>query len=304
MRMLVKYLSLAFMIVMGSTTTHAAEKLKIITSFSILADITKAIGGDAIDVTCLVEPDADLHHFEPRPHDIKNLLEADLVIVNGLGFEPWLDRVKPSIKRPPLWTIASEGITPLPFDHHDHEDHGASEGEAVDPHAWQNVSHARLYAKNIATALINKDPDHRALYLENLARYDSDLERLDRDIRNAIAKIPPEKRKIVTSHDAFGYFEKAYGLKMIAPLGVGRESQPSAKDMARIIRQIRDEAIPAIFLETAIDPRLAEQLASETGVKIGGTLYADMLSQKNGPAGTYITMMETNIRTLTDALTR
>jgi zinc/manganese transport system substrate-binding protein len=302
MRMLVKRLSLALLIVMGSSQTHAAEKLKIIASFSILADITKAITGDAVDVTSLVEPEADLHHFEPRPHDIKRLLEADLVIVNGLGFEPWLDRVKPKAKKTPLWAVASDGVLPLPFDHHDHSDHSASEAEAVDPHAWQDVNNARLYAKNIATALITLDPDRRALYLENLARYDNALEKLDREVKQAIAAIPPGKRKIVTTHDAFGYFETAYGLKMIAPLGVGIEAQPSAKDIARIIRQIRDEAIPAIFLETAIDPRLAEQLASETGVKIGGTLYADTLSQKNGPAGTYITMMETNIRTLTNAL--
>ena len=304
MSVFLKLLILVILIVTGSSTTHAAEKLKIITSFSILADITKAIGGDAIDVTSLVEPDADLHHFEPRPQDIKNLLEADLVIVNGLGFEPWLDRVKPTTKKAPLWVVASDGVTPLPFAHHDHADHNASEGEAVDPHAWQDVKNARLYAKNIAAALIISDPTHRAFYLENLARYDRDLERLDQEIRNAIEAIPSSKRKIVTSHDAFGYFEKAYGLKMIAPLGVGREAQPSAKDMAQVIRQIRNDAIPAIFLETAIDTRLAEQLASETGVKIGGTLYADTLSQKNDPAGTYITMMETNIRTLTDALTR
>ena len=303
MRLLIKFISIIFIAALGAVNVHANEKLRIIASFSILADITNEIGGDFVDVTSLVEPGADLHHFEPRPNDIKRLQKADLVLLNGLGFEPWLDRVKASNEKASSWVVASEGVTPLLFDHHDDADHSTRETKAFDPHAWQDVGYARLYAKNIAAALMDRDPDHHALYLENLARYDLQLQKLDRDIRGAIAAIPLEKRKIVTTHDAFGYFEKAYGLTMIAPLGIGSEAQPAAKDLARIIRQIRSEAIPAIFLETAIDPRLAEQLAAETGVKIGGTLYADTLSQKNGPAGTYIAMMETNIRTLSAALT-
>ena len=302
MQSLIKFISVAFIMVIGTMSVHATEKLKIIASFSILADITQKIGGDFVDVVSLVDPNADLHQFEPRPTDIKRLLEADIVIVNGLGFEPWLGRLNLATKTAPMQIIASQGVMPLALDRHDHTHTGANDTGPVDPHAWQDVSNVRLYAKNIAAALITRDPDHRARYLENLADYDAALETLDRDIRGALSTIPPEKRKIVTTHDAFGYFEKAYGLAMIAPLGVGSEAQPSAKDVAGIIRQIRDEAIPAIFLETAIDPRLAEQLAAETGVKIGGTLYADTLSQKNGPAGTYIAMMETNIRTLTAAL--
>ena len=297
-----RIMSVILLMIMGSIPVSADEKLKVVTSFSILADITKAIGGETVDVESLIEAGADAHMFEPRPADIKRISDADIIIMNGLGFEPWLDRFKPSSGKTPLRVIASEGIVPLAFDHQNHADHSASDHEIFDPHAWQDVSNVRLYARNIATALSARDPDQRALYDENLARYDAALVKLDQDIRTAIAAIPPARRKLVTTHDAFGYFERAYGIKMIAPLGVAPEAQPSAKDLARIIRQIRAEAIPAIFLETMIDPRLAQQLAAESGAKIGGTLYSDTLSAKNGSAGTYITMMETNIRALTDAL--
>lgn len=295
-------LSVILLMIMGSIPVSAGQRLKVVTSFSILADITKTIGGETVDVESLIDAGADAHMFEPRPADIKRISDADLIIMNGLGFEPWLDRFKPSSGKMPLRVVASEGVTPLAFDHHIHAVDIASDREIFDPHAWQDVNNVRLYARNIATALNARDPDHRALYDQHLDLYDAALLKLDQDIRSAIAAIPPARRKLVTTHDAFGYFERAYGIKMIAPLGVAPEAQPSAKDLARIIRQIRTEAIPAIFLETMIDPRLAQQLAAESGAKIGGTLYSDTLSAKNGPAGTYITMMETNIRALTDAL--
>jgi zinc/manganese transport system substrate-binding protein len=295
-------MSVILLMIIGAIPSSAGERLKVVTSFSILADITKAIGGEAVDVVSLIEAGADAHLFEPRPNDIKRLSDADIIIMNGLGFEPWLDRFKSSSGRTPLRVMAAEGITPLDFDDHNHAVDSTSDHEIFDPHAWQDVNNVRIYARNITTALSARDPDHRALYNENLARYDEALLKLDQNIRTAIAAIPPARRKLVTTHDAFGYFARAYGIKMIAPLGVAPEAQPSAKDLARIIRQIRAEAIPAIFLETMIDPRLAQQLAAESGAKIGGTLYSDTLSAKNGPAGTYITMMETNIRALTDAL--
>lgn len=302
MRRVIHVLGVIALILIGAIPVHAAEKLKIITSFSILADITKIIGGDVVDVECLIEPSADAHMFELRPIDIKRLSEADVIVMNGLGFEPWLDRLEPLSAKISLRVIASESVVPLSFNHKDHARHNASDHDVFDPHAWQDVGNVRLYAETIAAALSSRDPAHQALYSENLSRYDAALAKLDEDIRNAIAAIPETRRKLVTTHDAFGYFEKAYGIEMIAPLGVAPETQPSAKDLARIIRQIRAEAIPAVFLETMIDPRLARQLAAESGAKIGGTLYSDTLSAKNGPAGTYIAMMETNIRALTDAL--
>jgi len=289
-------------VIVGASSVEAQtpEKIKVIASFSILADIAREIGGDLTRVDSLVGPDADAHGFEPRPADIQKLMDADLILVNGLGFEGWMDRLVISVGAQSKIVVAAQDVIPL-MGHHD-EAHGPSQEGMSDPHAWQDVGNARLYARTIAMALIDRDPDHRLEYESNLARYDAALLALDQKIRAAIAAIPAERRKIVTSHEAFAYFEKAYGLEMIAPLGVAPEAQPSARDVAAIIAKIRTEHIPALCLETINDPRLIEQIAAETGAKIAGTLYSDTLSQKKGPAGTYIAMMETNIRTLSAAL--
>lgn len=282
----------------------AAEKIKVVASFSILADITENIGGDRVSVARLVGEGEDAHAFNPSPSNVTDLVRADLIIINGLGFEGWLERLVTSTKNIPKIVVASDGISPLNANDEEHghsHNHGHDQGE-LDPHAWQDVANARIYARNIALALVAIDPDHKTVYETNLARYDAELQKLDTTIRNAIAAIPAKNRKLVTTHDAFGYFEQAYGIEMIAALGVATDAQPSAKDIARIIRQIREEAVPAVFLETMIDPRLAQRLSAESGAKIGGTLYSDALSEKNGPAGTYIAMMETNIRELTRAL--
>jgi zinc/manganese transport system substrate-binding protein len=304
MTQIYRIMTIAITLLLAPYPVNAAEKIKIVTSFSILADMAEHIGGDNVTVESLVGAGEDAHAFNPSPTDVTDLVRADLIIINGLGFEGWLDRLMSSTQNMPKIVVASAGISPLNAEDekqgHKHN-HGHDHGE-LDPHAWQNVANARIYAKNIASALIAKDPDRKSIYEANLARYDSDLEKLDKTIRNAIEAIPVGKRKLVTTHDAFGYFEEAYGIEMIAALGVANDAQPSAKDIARIIRQIRDEAVPAVFLETIIDPRLARRLSTESGAKIGGTLYSDALSEKNGPAGTYIAMMETNIRELTRAL--
>lgn len=280
----------------------AKDRIKVVASFSILADIADNIGGDRVTVESLVGPGEDAHAFNPSPSHVADLVQSDVVIVNGLGFEGWLERLIKSSQNLSKFIVASDGISPLNADNDMQvHSHGHDPG-ALDPHAWQNIANVRIYAKNIASALSAIDPAHKPFYDTNLARYDTELQNLDAMIRKSIAAIPQDRRKLVTTHDAFGYFEQAYGIEMIAPLGVATDAQPSAKDLGRIIRQIRDEAIPAIFLEASIDPRLAQRLASESGAKIGGTLYSDALSAKNGPAGTYITMMETNIKELTRAL--
>jgi len=302
MRLMIIQFFAALIVLTNCVSALATDRLRIVTSFSILTNLVKEIGGDYVQIESLVEAGNDAHHFEPKPSDIKRLLNADLIIVNGLGFEPWLDRVIIKSKKASDLIIASKNIEPLPFEKADHVHHHSKKVN-VDPHAWQDVSNVRIYVKNIAQALIKRDPDHEVAYQNNLNRYDAELIKLDLNIRDSLNLIPVERRKLVTTHDAFRYFERAYRLEMIAPLGVSAEAELSAKRMARIIRQIREQTIPAIFLETAIDPRLAEQLASETGVKIGGTLYADTLSKENDPAGTYIKMMEANLKTLTKALT-
>lgn len=301
---IIRLMTVTFTLLCASYPVNATEKIKVMASFSILADMAEQIGGDQVIVDRLVGAGEDAHAYNPSPIDVTNLMRADLIIINGLGFEGWLERLMTSTKDMPKIVVASAGILPLNADDdeigHKHVN-GHDHGE-LDPHAWQNVANARIYAKNIAAALIAKDPERKSNYEANLVRYDLELEKLDTEIRNSIAAIPSEKRKLVTTHDAFGYFEQAYGIEMIAAVGVAADAQPSAKDIARIIRQIRDEAVPAVFLETMIDPRLARRLSVESGAKIGGTLFSDALSEKNGPAGTYIAMMETNIRELTRAL--
>lgn len=304
MKSVIKILLVTLSLQFATHIAIASEKIKIVTSFSILADIIQNIGGDRVSVESLVAAGEDAHAFNPTPTDVTKLARADLVVINGLGFEGWIERLITSTQKLPKIIVASDGIAPLNAEedkhNHDHS-HGHDHGE-LDPHAWQDVANVRTYAKNIATALASLDPNNKAVYDANLGQYDLKLLQLDTDIRTAVSEIPESRRKLVTTHDAFGYFEKAYGIEMIAALGVANEAQPSAKEIARIIRQIREEAVPAIFLESMIDPRLARRLSTESNVKIGGTLYSDALSEKNGPAGTYIAMMEANIRELKRAL--
>lgn len=289
--------------------SHAQEakaKLSVMASFSIIADLVRQVGGERVDVTSFVGPDGDAHVYQPSAADAKRLAGAKLVVVNGLGFEGWIDRlIKASGTKAPV-TIASRGVNPLKLDGDDHG-HGsakpaAAAGPPADPHAWQNVANASIYVANIRDALVAADPDGAATYAANAAAYTGRLTALDADVRAASARIPADRKRIITSHDAFGYFAAAYGLTFIAPQGVSTEAEASAKDVARIIRQIRAEKIPAVFLENVSDPRLIDRITRETGAKIGGRLYSDALSAPDGPAGTYIDMMRNNIRELSAAL--
>jgi len=279
---------------LSTSTAGAIEPIKIVTSFSILADITRQIGGDRVSVDALVGPEEDAHVFDPAPRDAARISAAKLIIINGLGFEGWIDRLIKASGGVPRIVTASEGIT----------SHQAMIGglERIDPHAWQDVSNIKIYARNITNALIEIDPENGTIYRANLAFYDEELVALDIEIRAAIKAIPLERRKIVTTHDAFGYFARAYGVEMIAPQGMSTEAEPSAKDVAKIIRQVKSEQIPAVFLESVSDPRLAERISDESGAHIGGKLYSDALSKENTPSGTYIGMMKANIRELTKAL--
>lgn len=278
------------------------SKLIVVASFSILGDLVKNVGGDRVNVSTLVPPGGDAHVYTPTPADAKRLVEAQLVVVNGLGFEGWLSRlVKASGGRMPVIT-ATTGIKPrkLPGDHG--HGHGHSHGEA-DPHAWQSVANVRTYVTNIREALIAADSAGAAIYRANADAYFGELDKLDREVKEAVAKLPAERRKVISTHDAFGYFADAYGITFIAPQGVSTESEASAKDIAAIIRQIKAQKIPAVFLENVTDPRLMRRIASETGAAVGGTLYSDSLTDEKGDAPTYIGMVRHNIKALTSALT-
>ena len=283
----------------------AAERLPVIASFSILGDMVGRVGGDRVAVATLVGPDGDAHVYEPTPDNVKAVAGARLLVVNGLGFEGWMDRLAEASGYKGPIAVASKGVTPREMaeeegDHAeaDHDHHGA------DPHAWQDVANAVTYVKNIAAGLDAADPDGKATYDANAAAYIAELEALDAEVRTAMAALPADRRRVITSHDAFGYFGAAYGLDLLAPEGVSTESEASATDVAGIIRQIREDAVPAIFVENIKDRRLVDQIAAETGAVVGGELYTDALSAEEGPAPSYVEMIRHNIATLTKALAK
>jgi zinc/manganese transport system substrate-binding protein len=269
---------------------HAAEPLNVVASFSILGDFVRTIGGDRVNVTTLVGPDSDVHVYTPAPSDAKRIADAKLVIVNGLGLEGWLPRLVQSSGSKATIVTASAGIAPLKL------------GSAADPHAWQSVPNAKVYVTDIANALAAAEPDDAELFRTQAKTYLEKLEALDREVREAVAKIPPERRKVISTHDAFGYFAAEYGVQFVAPLGVSTETEPSARDIAGIIGQIKAQKIPAVFLENISDDRLIRRIAAETGAKVGGTLISDGLTGEKGPAPTYIDMVRHNIKALTSAL--
>ncbi|MGV7216460.1 metal ABC transporter substrate-binding protein [Bradyrhizobium sp. UFLA05-112] len=285
-----RLLLLAVALLLFASPLQAAERLNVVASFSILADFVRNVGGDRINLTTLVGADSDVHVYTPAPGDAKRIADARLVIVNGLGLEGWLPRLVQSSGSKATVVTASAGIAPLKL------------GSESDPHAWQSIPNAKAYVTNIAAALAAAAPEDADVFRRQAKAYLEKLEALDREVREAIAKIPPERRKVISTHDAFGYFAAEYGIQFIAPLGVSTETEPSARDIAGIISQIRAQKIPAVFLENISDDRLIRRIAAETGSKVGGTLISDGLTGEKGPAPTYIDMVRHNIKALTSAL--
>ncbi len=283
---------------------HAQEKLPVVATFSIVGDFVKNVGGDRVSVTLLVGPEGDAHVYQPSPADAKKLAGAKVIFVNGFKFEGWIDRlIKASGSKASL-VVATKGIKPREMAEEDHDaKKGKTPEHGVDPHAWQSIANARVYVANIRDALIAADPAGQEIYQKNAADYLAKLAAVETEVKEGIAKIPAERRKIITSHDAFGYFGATYGFEFIAPQGVSTETEVSARDVAKIIRQIKAQKIPAVFIENISDPRLMQRIADETGAKIGGKVYSDALSAEGGPAATYIDMMRQNIRQFSAALT-
>lgn len=292
---------LAALAVLAAGPIRAAEPAPVqaVATFTILADLVRQVGGDRVSVAALVGPNGDAHTFSPSPADASKIATASIVFVNGLGLEGWLDRLIAASGTKATLVVASKGVQPI---------RGAAEpgeskaGPHDDPHAWQSIANARLYVGTIRDALAAADPAGRAAYEANAARYLSELATVEGEVKAAMARIPPGRRRIITSHDAFGYFGKAYGMTFIAPVGVSTESEASAKDVARIIRQIKAERVPAVFVENVTDPRLIQRIARESGAKVGGKLYSDALSAPGEGADTYVAMMRNNIRAFDDAL--
>jgi zinc/manganese transport system substrate-binding protein len=287
----------------GGATAQAQEKLKVVASFSILGDFAKNVGGDRVAVSTLVGPGGDAHVYTPTPADARSVAAAKLVIVNGLGFEGWLARLIKSANSKATVVVATKGITPRKNTTPDSGDHKHAHGpDEADPHAWQSIANAKVYVVNIRDALIAADAAGAATYRANTDRYLARLDELDREVRQAIATIPDDRRKLISTHDAFGYLADTYGIAFIAPQGVSTESEATARDVARIVTQIKAQKIPAVFLENVSDPRLMRRIAQESGAKLGGTLFSDSLTDEKGDAPTYIDMIRYNIRTLANAL--
>jgi zinc/manganese transport system substrate-binding protein len=283
---------IAFALFVAAVPARAADRLNVVASFSILGDFVRNVGGNSVSVTTLVGPDSDAHVYAPTPSDAKKIADAKLVFVNGFGLEGWLPRLVQSAGGKAAVVTATSGITPLKL------------GSDADPHAWQSVANAKIYATNIRDALVTADPANAEAFKSNATAYLAQLDALDREVREAVAQIPESRRKAISTHKAFGYFAAAYGVEFIAPVGVSTESEASARDVARIITQIRSARIPAVFLENITDPRLMGRISAETGARVGGTLYSDSLTGEKGDSPTYIAMVRHNIKALTSALSQ
>lgn len=289
MRALLATISLALM-----TGTAFAAPIPVVASFSILGDMVKQVGGDRVAVTTIVGPNADTHVYEPRPQDAAVLSGAQAFFVNGLGFEGWLARLVEATGFKGEVVTASDGVVT-----HAMEEDGQ---KMTDPHAWQSLKNGELYVANIAKGLCAVDAEGCATYEANAAAYSAKIAALDAEVRAAITAVPEAERKVITTHDAFGYFAEAYGVTFMAPEGISTESEASAADVAKLIEQVRQAGVKALFIENMSDPRLVQQIVAETGAKLGGALYADALSEPGEGAATYLDMFKHNVGLLVPAL--
>jgi zinc/manganese transport system substrate-binding protein len=273
-------------------TASAKPPLKIVTTFSILGDVVKQVVGKSAEVDVLVGPNADVHVYEPKPRDAQEVGAANLVVFNGLGLEGWLPRLVAASASKALRVVATDGLQPI----RNRSTH--AQDLKFDPHCWQDVSAVRQYVANIARGLKAVDAENASFYGQRASAYDARLVTLDTWIHQQIETIPPGRRKVVTGHEAFAYFGRAYGVEFHSPLGVSTEGEPSARDMAAIISMARKEKIKALFIGNLTNPALLEQIARDADVVAGPVLYSDALSMPDGPAPTYEAMMRYNTTTL------
>lgn len=288
----------------------AQQGLPVVASFTILGDMLRQVGGDRLALRVIAGPEADAHSFQPRPSDAEAMRGAALLVRNGLGFDAWFDRLARAAGGNPLTVTATEGIEPRSMDAHAHS-HGGTERRTqhsvgprrvADPHAWQDVRLAQSYVRSIARGLVAADPAGAPRHERAAAEYIRRLEALDAWVRAQVATVPPARRRVITGHHAFGYFAAAYGVEFLAPQGVSTAAEPSAAEVARLIRQIREEGITAVFVESAGSPATLERLAREAGVRVRGQLYADALSAPGGPAPTYEAMVRHNVGLIVPAM--
>lgn len=293
-------------VLMAAPAVGARESVRVVASFSILADLVQQVGGPLVKVTSLIPPDSDAHLYEPRPTDVRTFARAQLIIVNGLGYEPWLERLIEASRTGATTIVASEGVQPLTQAFHEAHmhghDHKHGDGDFVDPHAWLNVRNVIVYVRNIAAALCVVAPRECAQVTQREQTYREQLQQLDATIKTQMAAIPTADRTVVSAHASFGYFANAYNVRFLSPLGINTEARPSARAMAKVIDHIRDNNVRAVFFEKINDPRLLERIVVETHANIGGHLYSDALSVASGEAPTYVTLMQHNARVIAKSL--
>ncbi|MDA5535901.1 metal ABC transporter substrate-binding protein [Yersinia mollaretii] len=271
-----------------------AKTVDVVASFSILGDIVQQVGGEHVNVVTLVGPNGDPHGFEPTPKNSKQLSKADVVFVSGLGLEGWLERLISASGYKGQVVIASTGVDTRKMD---------EEGKRVtDPHAWNSMANGVKYANNVMNALIVADPEDADYFRKRGGEYIQQLEKLDAYAKAQFAAIPVGQRKVLTSHDAFGYFSQEYGVNFLSPVGFSTESEASASGVAALITQIKQEKIKTYFIENQTDPRLVKQIAAASGAKAGGELYPEALSPVGGPAATYAEAFKHNVDTLVGSM--
>ncbi len=277
-----------------SSPLAMAKTVEAVASFSILGDIVQQVGGEHVNVVTLVGPDGDPHGFAPMPKNSKQLSNADVVFVSGLGLEGWLERLISASGYKGQVVVASTGVDTRKMD---------EEGKMVtDPHAWNSMANGIKYANNVMNALIVADPEDADYFRKRGGEYIQQLEKLDAYAKAQFAAIPLDKRKVLTSHDAFGYFSQEYGVSFLSPVGFSTEAEASASDVAALIKQIKQEKIKTYFIENQTDPRLVKQIATASGAKAGGELYPEALSPAGGPAATYVEAFKHNVDTIVGSM--
>lgn len=280
----------------SARTAWAAVPIPVVASFSILADMTRQVGGSLVSVEALVGPDGDVHAYEPRPRDLREVMSARVLVRNGLGLEGWMDRLTDAAGFKGQVVVAAEKVAP-----HTMKDAGGA--IAIDPHAWQDPRNAVLYVGAIADGLTAADPANGPAFRDSAESYAERIRAVDSWIAEQFGVIPAERRRVITTHDAFGYYGARYGIEFLAAEGISTEDEPSAKAMAALVLQVKREKVPAVFIENMTSPRLVRMLAQETGAKLGGTVYSDALSAPDGPAATYLDMLRYNTKMFIAAMT-
>jgi ABC-type Zn uptake system ZnuABC Zn-binding protein ZnuA len=269
------------------------EKPLVVATASMFADMATVIGGGMVDVRSVVPIGGDPHIYDPTPADVRLVAAADLILRNGLTFEGWLNEVIANSGTEARVVTVTNGIQPIESEQYQN---------SADPHAWMSAANGLIYARNVRDALVALDPDNADVYEFNYGIYRQQIEDLDREIEREIATIPTEQRVLITSHDAFRYYGRRYGIRVEAALGTSTDADVQTSDVARLTRIIRESGVPAIFVESTINPKLIRQIDTDNGVRIGGSLFADSLGDPAGPAGTYLKMLRHNTRQIVSAL--